>query len=640
MAIKLKLPFFIIIFAISNIFATGTEDQIATAIDGKNWSLAQNLLHGVKHKSALTKLVISQKFLDSSCQDNNFEEMISFVKQNPNWPQISRIKLEAEKYLSDKTEKKLIVDWFAKNKPQTPNGYKYYALAISNPVKEQEKIIKEGWIYSDFTESQQKFYLDNFGKFLTEHDHFERIEEQLWRLDVAEAARTAPLVNLKYRKNFAAQVALIKKEPNAHKLLHMLPKQYYSSGLLYHYLESQKKDKHLTHITELFRLGKKFDNHHEAWTKLQLYYVREFIWHKNFNVAYRLLSIPFAQTTIDKMEVQWLSGWIALNFLKKPSLALAHFEQFKQFAKRPISMARALYWLGRTYEALGKKSEALRLYNEASAYSYCFYGQISLLELKKDKIILPTKPKIEEKHKISAENKDIVKCIKFLFEHDNVALANNYLEHAIGLMDKSESLHMINILNKHNKNINHRTNIGKVALWNDIFIQELAFPTPFKIKHKHVSAELAYAIMRQESVFDQYAISKANATGLMQLIEATACATAKQLNIKCNVKKLVTNPDYNILLGTYHLKQLLKEYQNSYILTMASYNTDPKNVKIWLNIFGDPRRMKNVRDVINWIELIPFHETRNYVQRVLENMQVYSIIINKNNKLFIKNYLL
>jgi soluble lytic murein transglycosylase len=633
----------LLIFNIKIISANNDID-LSNAIREKKWFIAKDLLNHNYDKSALRKLILSEQFIDITYSENKFEEVVDFVRNNTKWPQINSIKSKIEQYLNNNSDKETIINWYSDNKPQTANGYKYYALAVGTNInknfnKSQINIIKNGWIYGDFNKSEEKNYLKNFKKFLKELDHFRRVEEQLFRSDIEEAKRSFDLVKTKYRKNFNTQIAFILKNPKAISLFHKINKQEYSAGLIYQYLLYIKKHQPTNHIINLFQQVSTLSPNLEL-AKLQFYYAREFIWHKDTVSAYKLLSIKLSDNLEYEVDRQWLLGFISLNMIKNPQSALKHFEKLEKLVKKPISHARALYWLGRSKEALGLKNEAAIFYHKASNYSFCFYGQIALAELNKRKITLPNPLIVNQDSKISAKNNDILKSIEFLLKNNNYDLAIIYIKNSLPFLNKKEIIHIVNIAHKYSKNIHHITDIAKSATWYNIFIKNIAFPIPYDIKHDYAPKELIYAIIRQESVFNKNAVSTAKAMGLMQLIETTAAKTAKQMNISFNKYKLTNDPNYNILLGSYHIKHLLSQNNNSYILSIASYNANPISVKNWIAIFGDPRKITNMREAINWIELIPFAETRNYVQRILENMQIYNILINNDDTLRIREYLL
>jgi soluble lytic murein transglycosylase len=618
-----------------NASAQNIESEIFNFIDQKNWTRAEELAKSTGD-SALIKIVKSQKYLDSNC-DNSFEEVVNFINTNPRWPNLEKLKVKIEKYLNDTTNEEAILQWFAKNKPRTGKGHKYYARAASKLLHDNKSVqrIKNGWIYSEFNADEERKYLTELGKFLNEEDHVKRIDEHLWSENVEEAKRSLHLVSNGYKKAFQAAIAAMDSNREKEALFERVPEQYYTSSLLYYYLKSKKKEEPTATSIILFKKVKIDEAHSREWSKLQLYYAREFIDLKDFASSYKIITIPFAHVDEDVREAEWLAGWMALRFLKKSDLALKHFQGLLAVSKKPISIARGKYWLGRTYEAKGDKQNSIKFYKDASIYPYTFYGQVAHIELKQNTIKLPHMPSLQVHHRKSIEKNDVFRAVKLLLKYGKQELAHCYAksitEHA-----KPEELVWLAELVKTIGNTYYITDFGKYATQQHIFLKDYAFPTPYKISNHPVEAAITYSIIRQESVFNQYAVSTAHAMGLMQLIKDTACRTAKAVKIRCDVSKLTRDPAYNIKLGTNQLSMLMKERKGSLILTFASYNAASCKVNKWLERFGDLRDFKDYRDVLDWMELIPFSETRNYVQRVLENLQVYRAILNKNNKLKLK----
>ena len=612
--------------------------QVFTYIDQKNWSQAEDLALEVNSK-VLTKIVLSQKYLDNKYSDNSFEHVIRFLRNNPDWPQNKLLEERAEEYLNNNTNKKVIFDWFSKHPPITGKGYKFYAAAASSLIKEQKillPIIKEAWVYANFTPEEENAYYNKWHKYLTANDHLERIEEHLWKNDVRSAEQSLKYVDQGYRNSFKAQIAIIGKSPNAEKLFKSVPEKYYSSGLLYHYLDFKKMQKPTKEVITLFKKAKNNRKHFAKWCRIQSYYAREFIDYKDFANSYRMVTLPFATCPETIREQEWLAGWLSLSFLKKPDQALVHFNKFIKVVKTSISLARGFYWLGRTYEAKGDKQTARKFYEQAAKYSFTFYGQVANIELNRTKLVLPPIPVITSEEKKNIENKEIIKAIRLLVKYNKNHLAMIYSKEAIKNTKNPAEIQIIANIIKANNNTNHMVEVAKIAAQNNAFIPDCAFPTPYNLGGLPIPPHLTYGIIRQESVFDHRAVSYANAMGLMQLIKGTACDTAKSINMKCNVADLTRNPVYNIKLGSHHFKKLLDDHKGSYILSIASYNAGSHNVVKWIDRFGDPRDIKDTRKVIDWIELIPYRETRDYVQRVLENVQIYRVILNKNSNLYFK----
>ncbi|WP_375319078.1 lytic transglycosylase domain-containing protein [Candidatus Tisiphia endosymbiont of Oplodontha viridula] len=610
-------------------------------LNNKEWQDCQKMAKASKDP-ALIKIVLSQQFLDQDYKKNSFASVIKFIQDNPHWPQVNRLKEKAEQYLNYDTDKTLIVNWFSKNEPITALGYKFYALASKKLIKDQQKlakIIRNGWIYGAFTEQEEKEYLINFKNILREEDHVKKIDQYLWAADINSAKKYMHYVGKGYKQNFLAQISILNQSSNGEKLFQKLPEKYYTPALLFHYLDSKKKEKLTSKSIALFKKVKLDGIHSAHWGRLQSYYAREFIEQKDFANSYKIITIPLAVNHGHIREAEWLSGWLALRFLHKPDLALSHFNKFMKVATKPLSISRGQYWLARTYQAKGDMKQANKFYNMAAKYSDRFYGQLANIELNKNHLILPQKPKSV---KPNVENSEIVRAIKYLIKYGKYGLAFSYADSAISKSSEPSEILLITDLISSYDNIFHTVEIARIACQYHVFIKDYAFPIIHRkaVKTVPIEGALTYSIIRHESGFNQYAINDAKGHGLMQLEKAAAYDTAKSLNHQCHIKKLTSDPEYNIMLGSNYLKKLLQQFEGSYILTIAAYNAGPNTIPRWIDLFGDPRKLKDLWQIIDWMELIPYPLTRNYVQRVLENIQVYRTILNKNNNLKLKQDLL
>jgi soluble lytic murein transglycosylase len=468
-------------------------------------------------------------------------------------------------------------------------------------------------------------------------DHIQRIDEHLWKSDIKAAQSSLKYVNnSRYKDSFKAQIAIINGLPNANELFNAVPMRYYTSGLLYRYLDAKKTTKPTHQDIALFKKVKNYHKHSAKWCRLQSYYAREFIDYKNFANSYKIISLPFAVSDDTIKEQEWLAGWLALSFLHKPDIALTHFKRFIKVARTPISLSRGFYWIARCYDAKGEHKLANKFYSQAAGYSYTFYGQAANIEIKNKKLVFPKKPLVTTKDKKAIESNDIVKATKLLIKYGKSQLAVIYAKAAIENATCPGEIVLIADIIKATNNVYHTVDVAKIASQCNVFIIDYAFPTPYKIPNLPIDSYLTYSIIRHESLFDHFAVGGAEDMGLMQVTKTTACETAKSINIKCDIARLTGDPLYNIKLGTHHFKKLLEDHSGSYILSIAAYNAGNHRIKAWIERFGDPRTAKNMRQVIDWIELIPYAGTRNYVQRVFENIQVYRSILNKNSQLQFK----
>lgn len=658
MIIRLKLSIILITF-ITLIFsyqalatrrepADNSYKQAFEYIKKKQWSNAENLARKLGD-NALMKIIVSQEFLDPDYSGSSFEKITGFLQKNPGWPGSESLKSQGENLINGSTDKTAIYKWFKKNPPITGSGYKYYALATAEVISDPEQlapVIKNGWIYGCFNKEEQSAFYNRFKKYLTKEDHIRKIDNMLWKGNITGARKSLHLVSGGYQKSFEAQIAMIESKKDPAKLFKQVPKEYYTSGLIYRYINFQKG--HIPaskEIAELIKIAKSRKDHGDDFWKLQSYLAREYIEHKRFNDAYLVATNHFAKSAANISDAEFLAGWLALRFLHKPKLAVSHFKEFGTVVKTPMSLARGLYWLGRAQAANGDKQGARKLYEQAAyQYGYTFYGQVATMELGAKKLYLPlgkipAKTLTADHYAHHIKNSDLLKATKIISKYSNNALARSYLDALINSAKTEEEITAITLSMQDHK-LHHKVWFSKGAIGKHVFMSHIAYPTPYKVSHLPTEAAFTYSILRQESVFDQFAISSASAMGLMQIVKPTACDTARKLKLKCDVKRLTNNPDYNLQLGSHYLAQMLSKYQNSYILTSASYNAGPGRINKWLGIYGDPRNLKDPHKVLDWMESIPFAETRNYVQRVLESLQIYRAILTKGNKFDLKQDLL
>jgi soluble lytic murein transglycosylase len=327
-----------------------------------------------------------------------------------------------------------------------------------------------------------------------------------------------------------------------------------------------------------------------------------------------------------------MSGWIALSFLDDPLLAIEHFNNFYNNVGYPISLSRGAYWLGRTYEKLNKKELSNKWYNEASKFLTTYYGQLGFLKINPNKeFSLNEMTKVDHKYKKKFYEKSLVKIVYLLDELNKDKYAKDILKHLANenIANGSEILaaELATSISRYDFSIQ----ISKIASYQKRFHNDFNYPiisTPLYVnKRKIPESAFILSIIRQESEFDMTANSSAGAKGLMQLMTHTAKLVAKQAKLPYSKSRLTKDPEYNINLGSYYIAGLILEYEGSYPFAIAAYNAGPKRVRYWKKVNKNPQ--KNQIDYVDWIELIKFKETRNYVQRVLENYNVYRYILEK-----------
>lgn len=643
MNIRLLLSIIIFLFysTLSSTFCFADYiDDAMCAADKKNWNKA---LAAAKspHDPVLRKIILSRQYLDPNDRSATFEEIISFATMNPNWPRISQIRENAELHLNESTPKNVIVKWFLNNKPQTPNGYKFFALSAKSIIKNQAQlaeIIRNGWIYGNFTpEEARRFRLQNKA-ILTAEDDLLKIDSLMWNNQRSLAKQVASNFGGTHAKIYLnAFIALIDGKPNANHLFASLPKsQQHNSGILYRYLSQFKKDDRIMeHVAKMILKVNHDPIHATEWCKMRSLFAKNMMQQKKYNLAYQISSTHNGDSAKDISESEWLAGWIALKYLHNPSEAFRHFANMNKVVKMSISRAKSSYGMGLAAKAMGNKDLEHKWFTAAASYNFTFPGQLAMLELKKHSITLPSHPpKIMAFDKKLYKNNDLARAANMMIKHGRNDLALRYAQAAIASAQNSGEAALIVDSIKNCRNLHYTTEIAKSAAHQGYVMMQANYPTPYKFD-KIIDPALTYSIILRESVFDQHAISNANAHGLMQILPSTACKTAQKLHKKahCSTRKLTHDTSYNINIGNRYLKQLIDRYNGSYLLAIAAYNAGPEPVDRWIQSNGDPRKMKNIDQVVHWIESIPYWETREYVQRVLENVQIYRKILGSSSNI-------
>ena len=330
----------------------------------------------------------------------------------------------------------------------------------------------------------------------------------------------------------------------------------------------------------------------------------------------------------DYVEAEWFCGWVALRFLKEPRRAFSHFKKLESMVKTPISRSRVSYWLGRTYEAVGKIKEARTYYRKAAQYKGTFYGQQAFYKLDHSKGGIVLEPlRFTSAQRLKFESQKAVKSIRLLakagLEGHILSFAYVFAKQTSSPVERQQILALTHEVAPH-----YNVEIAQVMAQHQSALHSEAFPRLNDTHLKHmgeIDVALVHAVIRKESKFNPKSISGAGARGLLQLMPETAQLMARQCGTTCSEKQLVTDPLLNIKLGSLYLKEQLEKYDYSFPLTLASYNAGPGTVSRWLTRFPDPRHPSI--DLIDWIEILPYSETRNYIHRVLENYTVYKAML-------------
>jgi soluble lytic murein transglycosylase len=600
-----------------------------------NWTAAIKIAKKGSDKSIYK--FIQWKHLLSNGNKASFYDYLEFIDKNENYPRIGRLKYLAEHKLStDRLSPNKIIDWFDQQEPLSGYGKmilgESYILAGDND--KGLDLIKEGWITADLNKSELKFFRKKFKKYLNADDYIKRADYLAWNNDYWDLKRMLRYLPKDYELLYNARQLLMSKSYGVDQAINKVPAKFKNdAGLNYDRLKWRRKRGRVDDSVEILLKIKNTKNYlvrPDKWWKEREIIARSLIYKKKFELAYKISSNHALIDGPDFAAAEWMSGWIALSFLDDPLLAKDHFQNFYDNVGYPISTARGAYWLGKSYNALGNKELSVKWYKEAAQYLTTYYGQLAFLELNpNDNFELSKDMDIEKKYRSTFFSKDLVKIVYLLDELDEDKYTKHILRHLANDNTSSGSEILAAELSSSIGRFDFAIQISKFASYEKRFHNQFNYPiisTPKYINGRKIpDSAFILSIIRQESEFDLSANSHAGAKGLMQLMPYTAKLVSKQAKLPYSKSRLTTDPEYNINLGSHYIAGLILDYDGAYPFAIAAYNAGPNRVKYWKKINKNPQ--KNQINYVDWIELIKFRETRNYVQRVLENYNVYRYIL-------------
>ena len=544
------------------------------------------------------------------------------------WPGLGALRANSERAMYRENPAPAdIISAFGTTTPETSDGTIILARALqaTGDRTAAAKLLRGLWLKDALDAETETRILAEFPSLLTAGDHKKRMEMLLYRGRLDQASRFSDLG--KAQSLYRAWIAVAKKSDNAAALIAAVDRSWAKEPaylfIRVEYLRKQEKYEEAAKL--LAGLSKDKDalvNPGEWWVEQRII-SRGLLDQGKFKAAYTIAANHSAVNPADIVDAEFHAGWYALRGLKDAPTAAQHFQRILKASNRPISVSRAWYWLGRAAEA-GAPGDAKAYFAKAATLPGTFYGQLAAARLGR-KGLNVTYPTPSGDDRARFEGREAVQAIARLEAAGHGWRADNLYR---ALADDLTSPGELAILSaRAEKTGGHQLSlqIGKIAFGRGIDVAALAFPIGVIPANANISGAgkaLAYAIARQESAFNPAAISPANARGLLQILPGTAKGVAGRHGLAYSQERLTTDTAYNATLGAHYLGEQIDDFGGSYILTFIAYNAGPRRVPDWINRYGDPRG-KSIDDVVDWIERIPFAETRNYVQRVMENYQVY-----------------
>jgi soluble lytic murein transglycosylase len=619
--------------------------QAIAFMEKSNWKDAKKVAKKARAKSIYN--FIEWRHLLTLGNKATFTEYKQFIEKFDNFPKLDRIKYLAEHKMSLRNQSpNEIISWFNNNQPKSGFGEIILGESLLKLGNNEKGIalIKKGFIRADLTKNDLKFFRKKFKKYLSEEDYIKRADFLAWENKYWDLKRMLRYLPKNYQYLYTARHLLMSKSYGVDTAIKKVPSNLKSDpGLNYDRLKWRRKRGRVDSSLEILlniKNNKEYMIRPDKWWMERSIIARSLIYKKRYETAYKITSNHGLSEGPELAEAEWMSGWIALSFLNDPLLAKNHFTKFYDNVGYPISLSRGAYWLGKSYEKLKNYEESKRWYLKGSEFLTTYYGQLSHIKVKpEEKFELNGLMEIDKDYIQEFYKKKLVATVYLLYELKKSKYTKHILRYLANENVNKGSEILAAKLATDISRYDFAIQVSKIASYQKRFHNKYNYPiisTPSKIgKRKIPESSLILSIIRQESEFDTSANSRVGAQGLMQLMPYTAKTVSRQAKMSYSKSKLTKNPEYNINLGSFYIAGLILEYDGSYPFAVAAYNAGPKRVRYWKKINKNPQ--KNEISYIDWIELIKFKETRNYVQRVLENYNVYRYILSQK-PIYLNNF--
>ncbi len=547
------------------------------------------------------------------------------------WPRVTRREQVTEKALgASGMAPQQVVAWFAGAQPTTPQGAMALATAEQELGRGQDAaaLIRHWWRTQIFDADVQRSMFTRFSAYLTTDDHVARVDTLLYGSQgpaLHDLLYLLPPDQLALAK---ARMALRERSYDAMTLVSEVPPALASSpGLALEqarYLHERDQDAEALALVP--RLPQTMPCNEAAdknWL-LRKQLINVALKQGDYRSAYTLAAGSGLTSGADYAEAEFYAGWLALSKLHQPQLADTHFANIQQASSTPITQARALYWRGRAADAEGDHVQAMTFYAAGGRYITTFYGQLAASKAGVTQISIGRDPAPTPDQRAAFSANEVVRAVRMLGALDDRELFRSFvLAAADDFTQPCDDAMLVDlVLGYGDQDLAMR--VVRVAAQHDVILPERGYPVRSTAS---LGAEpaMVFSLTRQESNFDPHARSNVGARGLMQLMPATAERLARRLG-QTYYPAMLDDPDYNMRLGAYYISSMIDNFGGSYVMATAAYNAGPGRPAEWASYCGDPRA--GSVDPLDFIECIPFSETRNYVMRVMESAEVYRARLN------------
>ena len=590
------------------------------AIDDSRWADARAAVANFRN-TLLDRYVAWSILRAAPRTEASFTDTWRFLREQPDWPEPEVLRRQAEERIGPETPATEVVRYFTAFPPLTSTGHMRRLEAAGTAAPgDVARFARDTWQNATLRGSDENDFLNRYAQFLTGPDQVARFD-RIFREGRHQVARElVPKLPPDYPPIANARLAMAAKAADAGTLLKALaPARLAEPQLRFERMQWVRRNGTLDEAKAA--LSGSIPNQTDAWWNERNLVVRALLDANRPADAYAVAINHGLTKGVAFAEGEFLAGWIALRQLKKPADALKHFSTLYDGVSTDISKSRGAYWLARTYEAAKQTKDANDWYARAAGFGQTFYGQLAAKKLQGVNPKLPVDPVPTEADKQSLAGRELAVMARYLGQAGDYDRARPFLLRLARAITAPGEVALLSQLALDLKRPDVGLTVARRGAENGVVLFDAAFPIVDLGPTGSVERALALALTKQESSFNAGAVSTSGALGLMQLLPGTARDVAGRLKVPFIQDKLTRDPAYNVQLGSQYLGEMLQRFGGSYEIAAAAYNAGPNRVARWLESGGDPRTGKI--DMVDWIEMIPFRETRNYVQRIMEGVNVY-----------------
>jgi soluble lytic murein transglycosylase len=590
------------------------------AIDESRWADARAAVAGFRN-TLLDRYVAWSILRAAPRTEASFADTWRFLREQPDWPEPEVLRRQAEERIGPETPATEVFRYFTAFPPLTSTGHMRRLEAAGTAAPgDVARFARDTWQNATLRGSDENDFLNRYAQHLTGPDQVARFD-RIFREGRHQVARDlVPKLPPDYQPVANARLAMVAKAADAGALLKALsPARLAEPQLRLERVQWIRRTGTLDEAKAA--LAGQIPNQTDAWWNERNVVVRDLLAANRPADAYAVAINHGLTKGVGFAEAEFLAGWIALRQLKKPADALKHFSTLYDGVSTDLSKSRGAYWLARTYEAVKQTKDANDWYARAAGFGQTFYGQLAARKLSGTSPKLPVDPVPTEAEKQALAGRELAIMARYLGQAGDYDRARPFLLRLARAITSPGEVALLSQLALDLKRPDVGLTVARRGAENGVVLFDAAFPIVDLGPTGSIERSLALALTKQESSFNAGAVSTSGALGLMQLLPGTARDVAGRLNVPFIQDKLTRDPTYNVQLGSQYLGEMLQRFGGSYEIAAAAYNAGPNRVARWLEAGNDPRTGKI--DMVDWIEMIPFRETRNYVQRVMEGVTVY-----------------